>query len=334
MPAADATFFTVADERFFVGAACLLNSLRLTGNRAEMVVLDNGLAPDQRARLEPHARLIYAPDEVRETPMLLKSFPHLAEPKGVVVIIDSDMIVTRSLAPILAQAAAGKVCLFSDIEDQRDRWLPEWEQAFGLARPPRRQPYLNAGFICFSTDHHPDLLRRYWELCSNIPLGGTMGAGGAYDQPYWAGDQDALNALLMSEVEADAVVGLPEREGPSADWLGDVEVEDARTLRCRLDGHSPYLLHYWGGPKPWHGQSWMRVQRDAYIELMPRVLFEDDVAVRVDPSELPAWLRPGRSARAALTAIGAVNSGARRALELVPDGTRRRLARAVRRLPV
>lgn len=333
MPAQDATFFTVADERFFVGAACLINSLRLTGNAGEIVLLDNGLTPSQRERVEPHARLVEAPDEVRDTPMLLKSFPHLLDPEGTVVVIDSDMIVTRSLDPILEQAAAGKVCLFADIEDQRNRRIPEWEQAFGLARPPREgQHYLNAGFICLSSDHHPGLLERYWDLCKSIPPGTTMTAGAGYYQPFWGGDQDAINALLMSEVDADAVVELPELEGPSADWLGEVRIEDEQTLRCTLRGHETYLLHYWGGPKPWHSQSWMRVQRDAYVRLMPRVLFADDVAVKVSPEELPAWMRPGAAAGAALAGLGAINGSARALLDRVPPETRGRLAKAIRRV--
>jgi hypothetical protein len=327
------TFFTVSDERYFLGAVCLVNSLRLTGNDGEIVVLDTGLSEAQRRRLEPHVRLFEAPNEVRGTPMLLKPFPHLLDPSGTVVIIDSDMIVTRSLDPILAQTRAGKVCLVSDIEDQRDRRIPEWEQAFGLAGPPREgQGYLNAGFIALSTDHHPDLLRRYWQLCKEIPYDRTMGAGGAYDQPFWAGDQDALNALLMSEVDAEAIVALPELEGPSADWLGEVVIEDERTLRCSLHGHAPYLLHYWGGPKPWNRQSWMRVQRDAYVALMPRVLFADDVAIPVDPGELPAWMRPGAAGSASLGALSILNGGARALLERVPKDARGRMAKGVRRL--
>ena len=48
----DTTFFTVADERFFPGAVCLLNSLRLSGNDAELVILDAGLTDAQRRRLD------------------------------------------------------------------------------------------------------------------------------------------------------------------------------------------------------------------------------------------------------------------------------------------
>jgi hypothetical protein len=331
--AGEVTFFTVADARFFPGAVLLINSLRLTGNDGEIVLLDSGLTSEQRRRLEPHARVVEAPDEVRETPMLLKSFPHLLDPQGTIAIIDSDMVVTRSLDPIAEQAGAGTVCMFEDIEDQRGRFIPEWQEAFGLRKPLRRgQDYLNAGFICFSTDHHPELLGRYFELCKGIPSGTTMTAGGHYYQPYWGGDQDAINALLMSEVDGDAVVGLPEAEGPSADLLGEVRVEDERALACTLRGHRTYLMHYWGGPKPWQRQAWMRVQRDAFMRLMPRILFEHDVAIRLHPRELPVWARRGAAASAALTGLGAMNAGARRVLDGFPRELRGKLASGVRRI--
>ena len=179
---------------------------------------------------------------------------------------------------------------------------------------------MNAGFIALSTRHHPDLLRRYWELCRRIPSDRTLVAASEYDQPFWGGDQDAINALLMSEVDADAVVELPQEEGPSPELLHDVRIVDERTLECELRGHTPYLLHYWGGPKPWARNAWMRVSRDAYVRLMPRVLLGPDVPVRLDPAELPLWLRPTPAGRATLAVLSGVNRTARRLLELRAAG--------------
>ena len=326
------TFFTVADERFFPGVVCLLNSLRLSGNDAELVILDVGLNADQRQRLGPHARLVELPEELREEHLLLKSFPHTLDPQGTVVVIDSDMIVTRSLDPVLEQVEDGKVCMFADIEDQRDRFIPEWQEAFALAAPLRRQHYMNAGFIAFSTRHWPDLLRRYWELCRSIPSERTLVGACDYDQPYWGGDQDAINALLMSEVDAEAVVELPQAEGPSPELLHEVRIVDEHTLECELRGHRPFLLHYWGGPKPWSRNAWMRVSRDAYVRLMPRVLFAPDAPVPMSPTELPLWLRPGRAGRSLLMLLSGVNRAARFALGRAPLRVRRRLAGAIRRV--
>ena len=326
----DTTFFTLADERFFPGVVCLLNSLRLSGNDVELVILDIGLSANQRERLAPHARLVEPSAEVREAPLLMKPFPHTLDPQGTVVVIDSDMMVTRPLDPVLELAERGKVCMFADIEDQRDRFIPEWREAFGLAAPLRRRRYMNAGFIAHSRRHWPDLLRRYWELCSRIPRDRTLVSGADYDQPFWGGDQDAINALLMSEVDSDAVVELPQAEGPSPELMHDVRVLDERTLRCELNGHLPYLLHYWGGPKPWQPRAWMRVTRDAYVRLLPRVLLAPDAPVRMRRDELPLWLRPGPAGRVTLALLSTLNRGARAAVRLFPRGLRSRLARAIR----
>jgi hypothetical protein len=168
-------------------------------------------------------------------------------------LIDSDMIVTRSLEPVLERAEAGQVCMFADIQDQRHRFVPEWEDAFGLTAPLRRAHYMNAGFIALSTRHHPDLLRRYWEVCRRIPSGQTLVAASDYDQPFWGGDQDAINALLMSEVDRDAVTELPHEEGPSPELLHDVRVLDERTLECELRDTGPTSSYYGAARSHGHG---------------------------------------------------------------------------------
>jgi len=47
------TYYTIANAPFFPGVVALLNSLRLTRNTGELVVLDRGLDDDQRERLVP-----------------------------------------------------------------------------------------------------------------------------------------------------------------------------------------------------------------------------------------------------------------------------------------
>jgi hypothetical protein len=246
---APATFYTISDARFFAGTVALVNSLRLTGNAGEVVVLDLGLTGEQRERLGAEARFVTMPPELGNVPHLYKPFPATLDPRGTVFVIDGDMIVTRSLDPIAARCEAGEVCAISDIPDQRDRWFGEWQQALELACPPRRaQTYVNGGLLALSVEHHPHLLRRFLEVSERLPVDQHMSSGGRYEQPFWAGDQDALNALLMSEVAAEQVTVLPAEDGPAADLLAQVHVDDPRTLRCSVRGRSPFLLHYWGGP--------------------------------------------------------------------------------------
>src|SRR5687768_14446223 len=107
------TFYTVADARFFPGVVALLNSLRLSGNEGELVVLDRGLARSQRERLEQHANVVDLRDEARHA-AFAKPFPRFLEVKGVIVLVDSDVLIVSGLDHVLPPAAAGKICVFPE----------------------------------------------------------------------------------------------------------------------------------------------------------------------------------------------------------------------------
>jgi hypothetical protein len=316
------TFYTIANARYFPGLVALLNSLRLSGNAGELVVLDLNLSEDQRARLGPHGRLV-RPAATRDVhPIVLKPFPRLLKPRGVVCLIDSDMIVVGSLTSILRRAAGGKVCVFADHKSHHGRWFAEWSDMLDLRAPLRRQTYVNSGFLCFSADKHPELLQRWWELCERIPPEQVFSRA---EQPFWAGDQDALNAFLASELEPGAVDVLPDTGEAYPDDLLQVEILDVRTLDCRLRGERPLILHYALGPKAWDQKAWLRLRNDAYIRLLPRLLFDDDVPVRLQRQEVPFWLRPGRAARGFVRAIDAIHGVVRGAVHALPESARKRL---------
>jgi hypothetical protein len=304
-PQIEAHFFAVANDGYFPAAAAMLNSLRLTGHDHEVVFGDCGLQDDQRARLEAHSRIVEIPAGERRDPTLLKSFPHAFDVDGVLVFIDSDMIVTDDLTPVLELAADGKICAFADPE--LDRRFEEWGELFGLSHELRPQEFISAGFVAWSHSHWPNLLGRWRELCEQIPPGATLGHGATNLNPLAQGDQDALNALLMSEIPRDAVVMLPDDERPV--WrTTQVRVVDARTLACRLDGHATKLVHADGSRKPWQTRMWWRVRNDAYVRLFRRLIFADDAVVSVEPAEVPIWLRPTTLGTSCLQALNAVNA--------------------------
>lgn len=305
-----ATYCTVADSAFFPGVVALLNSLRLTGADGRFVVLDLGLTADQRSVLEEHAEVVDVSETLAANPLLYKPFPARLELDGVVVVIDSDMIVTKPLDDVVRAAELGRICLFSD-ESQDDRWFPEWSEAFGLQAPLRREPYLNSGCVALSTDRWPGLLQRWWQACSVIPAEGTRARGASWDQPFWDGDQDALNAVLMSEVPEGTVLLQAQHV---TDVMTRVRVEDAGSLACSDRGQPVRLLHHTGSPKPWQPRAWMRVQRNPYVQLLPRLLFADDLAVRLSPDDVPVWLRPGLLGAVVLRFLDAVNGAGRRAV--------------------
>jgi hypothetical protein len=326
-----ATFYTVTDAGFFPGTVGLINSLRLVGHEEPIVALDNGLTATQRARLEKVISVIDAPDDaLLKSPLTLKPFPLLLGAKGTVVIIDSDIIVTSSVAPALALAAEGQICLYPDLPEEQDRWCPEWRELFSLTRPPRQQTYVNSGFVTFSVEHWPNLLEDWWEACGAIPAEQVFTAE---DQPLRYGDQDALNAILMSEVPPSAQTVLPYES--IAYPAEQSEVVDERGLGCVRDGHRVSILHHLTGPKVWSEEGlyrmvlseewslagrfpveglprltltdhWSRTVRgrlplpDPYIRLFPRVVGWADVVLRLDSGDVPWWLRCGLRQRAAL----------------------------------
>jgi hypothetical protein len=295
-------FFTISDARFFPGTVALLNSLVITGNLASLVILDVGLTDAQRFRLDPHATVVKIPGELKAHPAVFKAYPRFFPPSGVVVIIDSDMIISRSLGDVIARAASGKICVYPDPASRSGRWFKEWETELALEAPLRQQTYVNSGFLALSMKHWPRFLSRFWELCERIPTE-TVFTGADAKSPFWAADQDVLNALLMSEVPPDAVELLPAEHEVYPDRLRATKIVDARSMECVTDGERPTILHYSMAPKAWAGKGWLRVRRDAYVELFGRAVCGKDVPLRLEPRELPVWLRPTVSGWMLLTVL-------------------------------
>lgn len=322
---ASARIYTLADSNYFVGLVALFNSLRLSGNLQELVVLDCGLSKQHCDLLRDHVTIVPLPPEVAKRKFLAKPYLHqFVSPEELVVYIDSDIVVTAPLEPILTTAARGRICMAPvDWPEKRGRSVAEWQQLFELTAPIREQTYVNAGFFALSAERWGPLLERWWHTCSSIP-DGTLFRGEIDTNPLWAGDQDAFNALLMSEVPAGAVELLPEKAVVFPPDLERIDVLDLGRLECAIDGEAVVMLHYSWVPKPWEPRAWRRMQRplrDAYTRMLPRILFADDVALALDRRDVPAWLR-----------TGAVGAAARRGTA-VARPLRRLGARAVRSLP-
>ena len=295
------TFFTICSEAYFPGLVGLVNSLRLMGYQDRIVVADCGLTPRQRALLAPYCTPFELDSHLVKNPTQYKPFPYLLKPKGTVVIIDSDMILTRNLDAVLAIAIEGKICVFPDGE--KDRWFCEWREIFGLASSLRRQTYVCAGFVVFSTLHWPLLLERWWNACTRILVSPTYQEG-AQDGPTAQGDQDALNALLMSEFPSDALSFLPSEEAAARWDFRSVRLVDPQTLSCQHRGHVPMILHACMTPKPWQRAG---VRQNVYVRLLRRLLGAPDVALSVPPELLPVWLRQGPSADLACRSLSVMN---------------------------
>ena len=326
------TYLTVADAGYFVGAVAMANSLRLTGNEGDLVVIDGGLTEAQKDSLRPHARVLeLSPEDRVKHAFFQRQVVYRYGMTGVLVFIDSDMLITGSLAPIVEQAANGKIVVYPNHPSGWHRFFPEWAEVFELEAPLRRQRYANAGLVAFSTEYWPEFLQRWERACTHIDPARIF--DGNWHQPFWAGDQDALNALLMSEIPAAAIAEGNQAETLLFDSVNDGTIEDENALRLTLNGVPIRFIHYGLSPKAWQRRGWRRIREDdAYARLLPRVLFAEDVPIRLEGTRVPLWIRPGAVGRLALVTIGGANTvgGMVKRRDVAP--IKRQLAGLLRRL--
>jgi hypothetical protein len=320
----------VSDWSFFPATVGLLNSLRLTGHGDPLVILDCGFSLDQRRLLEEHTTLISF-DRTRATnPTLLKPIAPSAQRSGVVVMIDSDAIVTAPLGPVVEEAAGGRIVAVPDPESGRR--FPEWQRLFELSGLPRRQPYVSAGLVAFSVDHWPDFLPRWSAACRRIWSHPTIHEE-ARDWPTSQGDQDALNALLMTEFPREALTLLPVEAVPLGPAEGRTRVVQLSSLSCTYRGRATLVVQTSGRPKPWGRRAWAGVGYGAYVRLLRRCLTGRGLTVRPPGLMFAPWLRSGPRGTIRLSYLLVFNSIYSRLARTPPFGALlRSLQRAAGRL--
>jgi hypothetical protein len=285
----DVAFYTVANAPYFLGLIGLVNSLRLTGHTQPIVVVDAGLTPVQRLALAAQCKFVAPPPVAVMNPGMWKAVGPQTHPAEVVVFIDSDIVVTGSLEPIFDAARRGQVCAYPDPDP--GRWFAEWDVEFGLP-PMRRQTYVNTGFVALSTRAWPEAVERWWALCQKIRTHPTLYEG-ARNGPTSQADQDAFNALMMSEFPSDALAPLRAEEGPitQASIRDEVQVLDERSLSCVRRGVPVRLIHWASRPKPWAPDAPPARSRHAYARLLFRAATWPDAPVRLSTNEFPWWMR-------------------------------------------
>ncbi len=282
----EAAFYCVADERYFLGAVAVINSLRLHGHTEPVVLLDCGLSDVQREIVAPQCTLVRGPRDV--PPYLLKTVAPLAHPAGVAVLIDADMIVTRPLDELIENAAAGRVVAF---HNDRDRFVPEWGEILGLGQA-RRRPYVSSGLVFLGGTTGEEVLRLMSAGQDAVDFSLTYYGRNDPDYPFRYPEQDVLNAVLCTRVEPDSVVTLDNRLAPNPPFRG-LRLLDERAVRCGYgDGAEPFVLHHF------HRKPWLdEIYHGLYSRLLARLLLGEDVAVRVSESDVPLRLRTGTRAR-------------------------------------
>jgi hypothetical protein len=282
-PAVARAFYTVADSRYFLGAVALLNSLRLVGHDEPIFLVDVGLTPGQRSLLADHATLIPAPKG--EAAVFLTPLGPMQYPASVAVLLDADIIVTRSLTDLIDAARGGRFVAFSD--PNHDRFFPEWSGTLELG-PLRRHPYINAGALFFPDSLGRRLLHLWSEAQAKVGLEQTRYGKGGLSDPFYFADQDVLNAIVAARLEQGEIMALEQRLAPHPPF-GGLRLVDRESLVCRYpDGVQPFLLHHV------LGKPWLKATRTSiYSLLLSRLLLASDVALRLEPGQLPLRLRAG-----------------------------------------
>ena len=278
----ETAFYCVADARYFLGAVGLVNSLRLVGHDEPVFVLDRGLSASQRELLSGSATLVEAPADV--APWLAKTVAPARHPARAMVLIDADMIATRSLSPLIERALEGAVVAF---ENESDRYVAEWGDLLDLP-PPRRERYVSSGLFVLGGHEGAEVLAllddRQRRVDVEAGLYGRDDAGYAFRYP----EQDVLNAILDSRPDPGRVQRLPSRLAATPPYTR-LRVRDLRALRCAYaDGAEPYVIHQFVR-KPWLE----RMHHSVYSQLLARLLCRDDVAIRVPEADVPHRLRRG-----------------------------------------
>jgi hypothetical protein len=263
----------------------LINSLRLTGHDDPIFIVDQGLEPWQRGQLEAEATVLSPPDV--PLPSLARWSGLLRRRADVMVYLDVDIIVVASLDPIAELCEAGKIVGFEDA--LQDRFFPEeWAAAIGMNSIERVHPYINAGCLAFPLERGVPLLERICMATDGFEFRLEDWTQGFHREwrahPFCYADQDFFNASLSTVPPAHAA-WLQHSLAPGADefdgWF------DQQTLECRSrDGQRPYLLHHWK-EKPWLKAT----PPNAYSRLLPRLLVEADLPIRLESDQLPIRLR-------------------------------------------
>jgi hypothetical protein len=322
-------FYCVASDNHFVGLVGLLNSLRLTGNDAPLFVGDCGLTQAQRERLAPHVVLVEVEED--RSPHLTKWAAPLAHPAEVSVLLDVDMIVTRSLDPLVA-TAQHRPLVFAD--PLWHRFDERWGRLLDLP-PLRRGTYFNAGVIALPARRAAELLPVVARAQRLINTDEMWINGGRSEHPFYFGDQDVWNAVFAARLAPNELLVFEQRLAVHPPFPR-LRLYDEQRLDCRYpDGAVPFFLHHIG-PKPWLAQT----RPNIYSTLLTRLLFGDDVTLQLERGEVPWRLRghaTGEAGRAYAATSASLNGmrgrlGLRRRLQVRTEERRVEAASALPRV--
>lgn len=278
-------FYCMSSDLYFLAAVGLVNSLRMLGHGEPIYLLDLGLRDEQRRLLEPEVRIVPAPAD--SPPFLLKAHAPHRHPAEVQVLADADMVVCRSLGPLIAQAAEGKVVAGAT---GLDRHHDEWSELLDLG-PLADRPYVSSALLLLGGELGSDVVALVDDRSDRVDFERTYFRRNEPGYPLLHAEEDVVNAVIRARAGADELATFEPRLSAIPPFTG-LEVTDEARLDCAYaDGTRPYVVHHWPG-KPWLE----RTHDGVYSRLLRRLLSGDDVAVRVPDPLIPRRFRRGAGA--------------------------------------
>jgi hypothetical protein len=211
----------------------------------------------------------------------------LKHPAAVAILLDVDVIVLRQLTELIAAARNGRLVAFINNEPNHDRFFAEWSSTLGFGHL-RRQPYLASGQLFVPDSLSTRLLQRWKEGQTKIDMRRTLLGRGRLSDPFYFPDMDVFNAVVAAHLEPDEIMAVEHRLAPLPPFEG-LHLIDMDSLLCRYpDGVRPFLIHHV------LAKPWLKATRtNIYSLLLPRLLLGPDVALRLEPEQLPLRLRDG-----------------------------------------
>lgn len=315
-------FYCISSELYYPGAVALVNSLRLAGHEEPIFILDIGLTAGHRRHLAAEATVLDGP--AGTPPYLLKTVAPLRAPAETMVLIDVDMVATRSLAPLVERAATGAVVA---VRENIDRHVPEWGEALGLG-PVRPGPYVSSGLVVLGGDPGAEALRLWHDRLPIPEYERSWFERRERDYPFLFLDQDVLNGIVHSALAEEAFVALEERLAPHQPYRG-LRMLDEATLRCAYpDGTEPYVLHQYLA-KPWVEPMYHGV----YSRALTRLWLGPDVALPLAEEEVPLRMRRGPRALAIRKVVDAFDLVRWHIRDVIPEWIAAKRGKARHREP-
>lgn len=219
-----------------------------------------------------------------------------------VIWMDSDIVVTRNIAPIFAGLGDSALAVSEEGRDPNAIRARLWGFPVGRTLPFA----VNSGIIR-ATKTHYRLIKRWWELLQTDEYQQAQQRGWTNSPIHMKGDQDVLTALLTSSQFSHIPVSLIRRGRDVVLFDGIFGYSVADRLRQLLTGTAP-LIHI-TAMKPWSA-SWRLNRPFTVKEYIEQVYFDVSpytvCALRYrDSMDCEAgWMRPHRLPSRILRAVG------------------------------